>query len=764
MADSVFKLVVDSKEYDSKIQRATSGLMAFEKKCREVGGTLEFVEKEDLDFVKALGKMETVSQSASGKIAELSKAFTELSLQYKHLTDAEKNSPYGKALAESLREIKTRIAESKDELASVSKQIGSGGLGGALDQLAGKFGVNISQLAGWGLAIGAAKGALDLAKDAFLNSETNLDEWGRVVQSSESLYKSFLSALNTGDVGGFLSRIDEIVAAAREAYDALDQLGTFTAFNQRNVARSRANYAQALDAYRLNPTAENKQTLAAANQQVMTDLNESHKMTEEAYQKALRNLAEGRLSSKALQDAFVQTFSEGTWTDLLSAKASYSKGRSLNSGQQYFNGMRTYGGRVDESGSGQWRDMTDLEKQQFEFARALSEVNDSQIKEVQALGAQSIQITEQIYQQDRAYNRLAGNNAPLSRGGSAGSAAAEAPIEGSIKAQEAEVDRLTELWKNATAELRDGYKAELDEAKRVLDQMVNKTEQLPQELNQTMNGPERTPLEQMQQSIRIQQADAAALLDENTLKTLLGVAIQNGIDGLDLDFSRVMDEMREGLDISPEAWQELEAKINEQLAALNLDPIKLDVNTGALATATNDAKSMQGAWQMAASAISAAGSAMQMIEDPAAKVAGIIAQAIAQVALGAGQAIAFASNGSAGGPWGWLAFAISATATMVSTIAAIKSTTKGYASGGMVEGTSYSGDNIVARLNAGEGVLTAKGVENAETLAGIAEGNGGGVITGTVTGANIYLALANFAKQNNKLAGSTTGGLVLKIE
>ena len=57
MADSVFKLVVDSKEYDSKIQRATSGLMAFEKKCREVGGTLEYVEKEDIDFVKALGKI-----------------------------------------------------------------------------------------------------------------------------------------------------------------------------------------------------------------------------------------------------------------------------------------------------------------------------------------------------------------------------------------------------------------------------------------------------------------------------------------------------------------------------------------------------------------------------------------------------------------------------------------------------------------------------------------------------------------------------------
>ena len=40
-----------------------------------------------------------------------------------------------------------------------------------------------------------------------------------------------------------------------------------------------------------------------------------------------------------------------------------------------------------------------------------------------------------------------------------------------------------------------------------------------------------------------------------------------------------------------------------------------------------------------------------------------------------------------------------------------------FAQGGMVEGNSYSGDNIVAMLNAGEGVLTAKGVENAAAMA-----------------------------------------------
>ena len=85
-----------------------------------------------------------------------------------------------------------------------------------------------------------------------------------------------------------------------------------------------------------------------------------------------------------------------------------------------------------------------------------------------------------------------------------------------------------------------------------------------------------------------------------------------------------------------------------------------------------------------------------------------------------------------------------------------------FATGGIVPGNDYS-DNTPVFVSSGELILNKAQQSN---LAGQLQGNNqqGGVITGTVTGANIYLALANFAKQNNKLAGSTTGGLVLKIE
>ena len=227
MADSVVKLSINSSEYDQKLKRAAEGLTRYADECRKVGGTMEVVEKETLDYVRAIGQMDTTSRTATGKLAEMKKTFTELSVVYKNMTDEEKNSPFGKALATSLDQLKGRIGESKMQIDDINKSInGGGGLTGALDSLSEKFGMSVKSLAGWGTALAAGKEALDVAKDAFFASEETVDEWGRVMDSSKSLYEGFLTALNTGDISGYLSRIDSIVQAARAAYNELDRLGT----------------------------------------------------------------------------------------------------------------------------------------------------------------------------------------------------------------------------------------------------------------------------------------------------------------------------------------------------------------------------------------------------------------------------------------------------------------------------------------------------------------------------------------------------------
>jgi hypothetical protein len=105
---------------------------------------------------------------------------------------------------------------------------------------------------------------------------------------------------------------------------------------------------------------------------------------------------------------------------------------------------------------------------------------------------------------------------------------------------------------------------------------------------------------------------------------------------------------------------------------------------------------------------------MNQIEDPAAKVLGTIAQAVATMAMSYAQAAA--SPAVTGTGWGWIAFAATGLATMMTSINAIKQATAGFAGGGIydgggfVPGNKYSGDLIPANggtvaLSSGELIL-----------------------------------------------------------
>ena len=242
MADVITRLKLDSGEYDSKIQRAVSGLKRMEEECRNVGGTLAILEKDQKDYVQSLGQMQTVSNSVRGKISELSNAYLELRSQYNRLTEEEKKGDFGKALSSSLDQLKQRVEESKAELAGINSELNNTGAksqeaGGMLDQLAQKFTINIDAMKLFEIGMKAANVALDVAKDAFFASEANVDEWGRTVQSAQSVYEGFLTAINNGDISGYLNNIDSIVKAARLAYDELDKLGTMKTIQAPQISK-----------------------------------------------------------------------------------------------------------------------------------------------------------------------------------------------------------------------------------------------------------------------------------------------------------------------------------------------------------------------------------------------------------------------------------------------------------------------------------------------------------------------------------------------
>lgn len=185
MADSILRLKVESQEYDNKLKRAAEGIQRYADGCKKAGGTLTQLDDGVEKFVKELGKMETVSRSAKGQVGEMTKAFTDLSLQYKRLTDEEKKSPFGRALAQSLDQLKDRINDTQKNIKSINNELQSsgrfGGFGNILDTIGHKMGVTgnltdmlTSKTALLTGAIGASATAVAAAANAWANYNTEI--------------------------------------------------------------------------------------------------------------------------------------------------------------------------------------------------------------------------------------------------------------------------------------------------------------------------------------------------------------------------------------------------------------------------------------------------------------------------------------------------------------------------------------------------------------------------------------------------------------
>ena len=241
---------------------------------------------------------------------------------------------------------------------------------------------------------------------------------------------------------------------------------------------------------------------------------------------------------------------------------------------------------------------------------------------------------------------------------------------------------------------------------------------------------------------------ADQLLDFTTFEGLLKAATERGVQPDPEWMASLFEDIKIGAGVDDSTWQALIDDINAKLAELKLPPIKLDVKTGSIENAEKDMDKLKTNVEGAIGVFGQLGGAMEQLEDPGAKVAGIIMTAIAEVAGSFAKSLM-----GAVGPWDWIAAAIGGVSTMIATISSIKSVTKGYASGGMVEGTSYSGDNIVARLNAGEGVLTAQGVQNAAAMADGIAGPQRVVVEGRISGKDILLS----ANNTNRAAGGSRG-------
>ena len=132
--------------------------------------------------------------------------------------------------------------------------------------------------------------------------------------------------------------------------------------------------------------------------------------------------------------------------------------------------------------------------------------------------------------------------------------------------------------------------------------------------------------------------------------------------------------------------------LNRQLTGMGKKPVKQMSKTISHLT---DGMKMFG--EVASAAGNAFGSST-------ANVAGIIAEGIANIVLAFADAMK-SDKTTKSNIWTWIAASAAATAQLLGIIAGVRGAT-GYATGGIVGGSSWTGDRVPARVNSGEMILT----------------------------------------------------------
>ena len=203
MADLISRLRLESGEFDSKIKRAGQELMAYSEHCKKMSIQMGFANNDAKDFAKSLGSMQTTSSSARGKINELTEAFVNLKVMYKNMTDAEKNSEFGKNLSASLDKLKVRINDAKKDLADVTKELdnvdikntsGIGNFGNIIDGIGHKMGItaNLTELVTSRTALmtagmGASVAAVTKATEAWASYNAELAKQDQITTVTTGL-------------------------------------------------------------------------------------------------------------------------------------------------------------------------------------------------------------------------------------------------------------------------------------------------------------------------------------------------------------------------------------------------------------------------------------------------------------------------------------------------------------------------------------------------------------------------------------------------
>ena len=689
MADVITRFKLETTQYDSKLRDAAKGLKEISHMAELGGKGFKEFTQKQVEAARAFGQTASGANNLKDKVKDLVGSFNDAAKAYNALTKEQQQTDFGKALAESLTTLKGRITEAKQELYGLADAAEKVKNSGGGGGLFGEGG-----LTGMLQVAGGNLIASGLAKIGSQMAET--------VQQSVELAKSGEGVRNAFERLNRPGLLDNLKEATHGTVSELELMKAAVKFDDFKLPVEQLGTLLAFAQKKAKDTGQSVDYMVDS---IVTGLGRKSLMI-------LDNLG---LSASQVKEKMAET------GDMTTAVAAIIKEQMSEAGEY----VETAADRA---------------------ARAAADASN----QMEELGRKAMPVAEEW---SKAWNEISISGMSLLN-------TVLGPIADSIRSiREALSGEFK--FKSGIPNLADGGISPWANWKPGTDHTVNApggyVEVTDKHTGKVISGKH---FDDLNDTNTINEWQKSLFKTGGTKTTKTKGPTANSFTDFITKMGLGADSLKPEVLGPSDVWKAYTEDIRSGLQGVDNEMTNLtqwtknfDAFSEALKKEEKRAKQVATAQNLAAESVANLGAAFAALDDPGAKAAGTVLQAIASIALGFAQASKLAGEL---GPFGWLAWLGAGTAALATTISTVHSLT-GFAEGGVIKGNSFSGDNILAQgpdggmvgLNAGEVVLNRA---QAGVLASAIQDNGGGNgrIVGVLRGEDIALVADRWGRRTGR--------------
>lgn len=543
------------------------------------------------------------------------------------------------------------------------------GFGTGVGKMGSVAGAALKGIAG---AAGLALGGIEAFNRMITSNESNNDKWENTMRAMNNVVNEFFTALSTGDFTGFQNGLDGIINRARETAEALRQIDDAQTVYGLFSTRNRAEFNEALVTIRdKNATTE---AIAEAKKSIEDIIAKQTEQSTVLSDKAI-NAVKSMLSQRGTTDATEWTERDildmlsiavdaqgGIRSEVLDAQANEykEKFKELNKRLQAAQSRlrqgigSTVSNKIEiDSLTGQLAALPEQYKMARFYDAVWNRTNGKELDQLVSYLQSAYAARSEIASMQRTYNRATQTTTLTGASTDTITTTGTPPPEGSLAYLQQKLKEAQDAASTAVGEM--AQKQAMETVKSIEEQIEEMKNRIAASLRDPWEGISALPAIPLPTQLESTSESGIVLPD-----------IEDKTSDME-EYRSQIDETSDSIGILAGAMSNLSGLVDEQ----------------------------------AASWMSYAGNVIQAIAQAIPAIAALTSAKNAEATAGAASAASQAGSAVAGIPYVGPVMAVAAIASVIAALAAVPK----FAQGGIVGGSSYYGDKLLARVNSGEMIL-----------------------------------------------------------